>query len=67
MESLSARKNDTQGYGFQQLAKPYIPYPVPAPQQLILAQKKAGVASIGSYTKTSKLKTQKMVEARCAY
>ena len=40
MESLSARKNDSHGYGYQFPRPPYIPYPVPAPQQLILAQKK---------------------------
>ena len=64
METAQARKNDTQGYGFQFLKPRYIPFPTPPIQQTILAQKKAGVAAIGKYQSTTTLKRQKAVQMR---
>jgi hypothetical protein len=62
METAQAIRNNTQGYGFQYLKPRYIPFPTPPIQQRILAEKKAGVASIGKYQSTSTLKRQKAVQ-----
>jgi len=64
METAQARRNDSQGYGFQPLAPRYIPFPTPPIQQVMIAQKKTGVASIGKYQPTTKLKRQKPMYKR---
>ena len=64
METAQARKNDSLGYGYQPLAPRFIPFPTPSIQQAMLAQKKAGVASIGKYKSTTTLKRQKAVQKR---
>jgi hypothetical protein len=70
METAQARRNDSQGYGFQPLAPRYIPFPTPPIQQVMIAQKKAGVASVqaiapmSKHSHTTQLKHQKPMYKR---